>query len=160
MKMQGYNGSQLWDTSFAVQAIAATGMAAEFSECLQRAAAYIDASQVQTESPQPLARWYRHISKGAWPFSNQDHGWPISDCTSEGLKVGGCVLWVYAHDFMHAPRMASTMTLHVHHARAGCSGAAATGGKHCRAALTCCATVRGRPRDSVLSKPLGRVGNL
>lgn len=88
MKMQGYNGSQLWDTSFAVQAIAATGMAAEFSECLQRAAAYIDASQVQTESPQPLARWYRHISKGAWPFSNQDHGWPISDCTSEGLKVG------------------------------------------------------------------------
>lgn len=87
MKMQGYNGSQLWDTAFAVQAIAATGMAAEFSECLKRTAAYIDASQVQTESPQPLARWYRHISKGAWPFSNQDHGWPISDCTSEGLKV-------------------------------------------------------------------------
>lgn len=33
--------------------------------------------------------YYRHISKGAWPFSTRDHGWPISDCTSEGIK---CVL--------------------------------------------------------------------
>lgn len=30
---------------------------------------------------------YRHISKGAWTFSMQDHGWQVSDCTSEGLKV-------------------------------------------------------------------------
>lgn len=29
----------------------------------------------------------RHVSKGAWPFSTRDHGWPISDCTSEGLKA-------------------------------------------------------------------------
>ncbi len=35
----------------------------------------------------PLQRYYRHISKGAWPFSTRDHGWPISDCTSEGLKA-------------------------------------------------------------------------
>lgn len=34
-----------------------------------------------------LDSWYRHISKGAWPFSTADHGWPISDCTAEGLKV-------------------------------------------------------------------------
>ena len=33
------------------------------------------------------ARWHRHISKGAWPFSTQDHGWPISDCSAEGLKA-------------------------------------------------------------------------
>ncbi|XLR27209.1 hypothetical protein S83_055109, partial [Arachis hypogaea] len=25
--------------------------------------------------------------KGAWPFSTRDHGWLISDCTSEGLKA-------------------------------------------------------------------------
>jgi len=31
--------------------------------------------------------WYRHISKGGWPFSTQDNGWPVSDCTAEGLKV-------------------------------------------------------------------------
>ena len=46
MKMQGYNGSQLWDTSFAVQAMVATGLASEFSDCLRRAHQYIDTSQV------------------------------------------------------------------------------------------------------------------
>ncbi len=47
--------------------------------------------QVVTESEPPLERYYRHISKGAWPFSSRDHGWPIADCTSEGLKVGSSV---------------------------------------------------------------------
>ena len=46
MKMQGYNGSQLWDTAFAVHAIVATGLASEFSDCLRRAHSYIDATQV------------------------------------------------------------------------------------------------------------------
>ncbi|KAI3681373.1 hypothetical protein L6452_36167 [Arctium lappa] len=55
MKMQGYNGSQLWDTAFTVQAIISTNLIEEF---------------------------------GAWPFSTADHGWPISDCTAEGLKNG------------------------------------------------------------------------
>merc|ERR1711916_138929 len=32
--------------------------------------------------------FYRHpISRGAFPFSTRDHGWPISDCTSEGVKA-------------------------------------------------------------------------
>lgn len=39
------------------------------------------------EADPPLATYYRHISKGAWPFSSRDHGWPISDCTSEGFKA-------------------------------------------------------------------------
>ena len=46
MKMQGYNGSQLWDTSFAVQAITAAGLAQEFSKCLKKAHSYIDTTQV------------------------------------------------------------------------------------------------------------------
>ncbi len=45
MKMQGYNGSQLWDTTFAVQAICATGLADEFSDCLRRAHQYVDVTQ-------------------------------------------------------------------------------------------------------------------
>ncbi len=48
MKMQGYNGSQLWDTTFAVQAICATGMAAEFTDCLQKAQHYVDVTQAST----------------------------------------------------------------------------------------------------------------
>ena len=43
--------------------------------------------QVQDDCPGKLTEYYRHISKGAWPFSTRDHGWPISDCSSEGLKV-------------------------------------------------------------------------
>jgi cycloartenol synthase len=89
MKMQGYNGSQLWDTSFAVQAFAAAGkgLMEEFSPQLRQAHVYLDVSQVMTEAKAPLSEYYRHVSYGAWPFSNQDHGWPISDCSSEGLKA-------------------------------------------------------------------------
>ena len=45
------------------------------------------ALKVLEDCPGDLNFWYRHISKGAWPFSTADHGWPISDCTAEGLKV-------------------------------------------------------------------------
>ena len=48
MKMQGYNGSQLWDTAFAVQAISHTGLEKEFAQCLRRAHQYIDATQVRS----------------------------------------------------------------------------------------------------------------
>nr|WRN91792.1 cycloartenol synthase [Hoodia gordonii] len=87
MKMQGYNGSQLWDTAFAVQAIISTNLTEEYNSTLRNAHAYIKNTQVQDDCPGDLDFWYRHISKGAWPFSTADHGWPISDCTSEGLKA-------------------------------------------------------------------------
>ncbi|KAM3702005.1 hypothetical protein ACB094_05G216900 [Castanea mollissima] len=48
---------------------------------------YIKDTQVLEDCPGDLNFWYRHISKGAWPFSTADHGWPISDCTAEGLKA-------------------------------------------------------------------------
>ena len=44
-------------------------------------------AQVRENCPGPLEGYYRHISKGAWPFSTRDHGWPIADCSAEGLKV-------------------------------------------------------------------------
>ncbi|GBG74115.1 hypothetical protein CBR_g17826 [Chara braunii] len=87
MKMKGYNGSQLWDTAFAVQALVATNMVDETAKSLKKAHYYLDRSQVLVECPGDLKKHYRHISKGAWPFSTADHGWPISDCTSEGLKA-------------------------------------------------------------------------
>lgn len=49
--MQGYNGSQLWDTTFAVQAVAATGLAPEFVACLRRAHAYVEATQARRALP-------------------------------------------------------------------------------------------------------------
>ena len=48
MKMQGYNGSQLWDTTFAVQAICASGLCKEFTDCLRKAEHYIDVTQVRS----------------------------------------------------------------------------------------------------------------
>nr|BBE49396.1 cycloartenol synthase [Polystichum fibrilloso-paleaceum (nom. illeg.)] len=87
MKMQGYNGSQLWDTSFAVQALISTELLDTCGPTLKKAHYFIDRSQVRDNCPGDLQFWYRHISKGAWPFSTGDHGWPISDCTAEGFKA-------------------------------------------------------------------------
>ncbi|KAJ8471616.1 hypothetical protein OPV22_025959 [Ensete ventricosum] len=87
MKMQGYNGSQLWDTAFTVQAIISTNLSEEFGPALKMAHEYVKNTQVREDCPGDLNSWYRHISKGAWPFSTADHGWPISDCTAEGLKA-------------------------------------------------------------------------
>jgi cycloartenol synthase len=61
----------------------ATGVADAAAAALRRAHGYVRNTQVVDEAAQPLARYYRHISVGAWPFSTRDHGWPISDCTSE-----------------------------------------------------------------------------
>lgn len=43
--------------------------------------------KVREDCTGDLNYWYRHISKGGWPFSTPDNGWPVSDCTAEGLKV-------------------------------------------------------------------------
>uniref|UniRef100_A0A6B2KZ30 Terpene cyclase/mutase family member n=1 Tax=Arcella intermedia TaxID=1963864 RepID=A0A6B2KZ30_9EUKA len=86
MKMQGYNGSQLWDTAFSLQAMMETGMGdePEFRKTMISGYNYIDITQVR-QNNRDRETYYRHISKGAWPFSTVDHGWPISDCTAEGF---------------------------------------------------------------------------
>jgi cycloartenol synthase len=53
------------------------GLANEFQESLKLAYHYLDITQVRHDVPD-LKKYYRHISKGAWPFSTRDHGWPIS----------------------------------------------------------------------------------
>lgn len=86
MKMQGYNGSQLWDTAFATQALASSGLARRYADRVARIYAYLDASQIKEDVP-IREKYFRTISKGGWPFSTNDHGWPIADCTSEGIKA-------------------------------------------------------------------------
>ena len=86
MKMQGYNGSQLWDTVFALQAVIESGLEKEFAELVTKAYNFIDRSQILSEVP-AREKFFRHIQVGGWPFSTVDHGWPITDCTAEGLKV-------------------------------------------------------------------------
>lgn len=44
--MQGYNGSQLWDTAFTAQAIVATNLIGEYGPTLKLAHEYIKNTQV------------------------------------------------------------------------------------------------------------------
>lgn len=44
--LQGYNGSQLWDTTFAAQAIISTNLLEEYGPTLKKAHTYIKKSQV------------------------------------------------------------------------------------------------------------------
>ncbi len=103
LKMQGYNGSQCWDTSFAIQAIMECELLDEFPEVSKKVWSYLERTQIlstatsqaspayEYESLENRNKYYRHVSKGGWPFSTSAHGWPISDCTGEGLK-GVCAL--------------------------------------------------------------------
>ena len=47
VKMQGYNGSQCWDTSFTAQAIVEGDFAEEFSACAQKVYRYMDRCQIK-----------------------------------------------------------------------------------------------------------------
>lgn len=87
VKMNGYNGSQFWDTMFASQAICEYPHPSDnISEVLQKCYHYAEISQIQ-EDPPGTKEFFRHTSKGGWPFSTLEHGWPITDCTSEGVKT-------------------------------------------------------------------------
>ncbi|GMN53543.1 hypothetical protein TIFTF001_022667 [Ficus carica] len=69
------------------QAIIACNLNEEYGPTLRRAHEFVKASQVRENPRGDFTKMYRHISKGAWTFSMQDHGWQVSDCTGEGLKV-------------------------------------------------------------------------
>ena len=86
MKMNGYNGSQLWDTAFASQALLEGGAEKLFPQHLENAYRFVDDSQVK-EEVRFHAHFFRHDSLGGWPFSTSAHGWPITDCSAEGVST-------------------------------------------------------------------------
>ncbi len=85
LKMQGYNSSKLWDTTFAMQALLAAEQVESARDVLERAHSFVEKNQVR-DNVRDHESAYRHPSKGGWPFSDLPHGWPISDCTAEGMK--------------------------------------------------------------------------
>lgn len=87
-KMQSYNSSKLWDTAFAMQAMTAAGAhaSAAVAPALARAYGYVRDNQILEDVPE-RERFFRHASRGGWPFSNRAHGWPITDCTAEALSA-------------------------------------------------------------------------
>ncbi|CAM4618962.1 unnamed protein product [Lepidochelys olivacea] len=87
LKMQGTNGSQLWDTAFAVQAFLEAGAQNDpaFASCLRQAHEFLKITQIP-DNPPDYQKYYRQMSKGGFPFSTRDCGWIVADCTAEGLK--------------------------------------------------------------------------
>lgn len=86
MKVNGYNGSQLWDTTFALQALLESDVAKDYSETIKKGYNYLDYSQIKEEVKE-MKKFPRNKSVGGWPFSTIEHGWPITDCSSEGMKT-------------------------------------------------------------------------
>jgi squalene/oxidosqualene cyclase-like protein len=87
LEFQGYNSSELWDTAFALQALAAAdeggpGVATAISRGLE----YVERTQVREELPGG-AKHFRDPARGGWPFSNLRHGWPVTDCTAEAVRA-------------------------------------------------------------------------
>ncbi|EEF35089.1 Cycloartenol synthase, putative [Ricinus communis] len=90
IKMQSF-GSQTWDTSLALQALIASDLSHEIGPTLKQGHVFTKNSQA-TENPSgDFRKMFRHISKGAWTFSDKDQGWQVSDCTAESLKC--CLLF-------------------------------------------------------------------
>uniref|UniRef100_A0A8C0IUL0 Terpene cyclase/mutase family member n=1 Tax=Chelonoidis abingdonii TaxID=106734 RepID=A0A8C0IUL0_CHEAB len=83
----GTNGSQLWDTVFAVQAFLEAGAQNDpaFASCLRQAHEFLKITQIP-ENPPDYQKYYRQMNKGGFPFSTRDCGWIAADCTAEGLK--------------------------------------------------------------------------
>ncbi|MGZ5000517.1 MAG: terpene cyclase/mutase family protein, partial [Methylomonas sp.] len=86
MKMNGYNGSQLWDTAFATRAMLESDLGKLFPATIAKGYEFIDQSQIQVEHA-THAEFFRHPMIGSWPFSTAENGWPVADCTAEGLSA-------------------------------------------------------------------------
>ncbi|KAF2734304.1 terpene synthase [Polyplosphaeria fusca] len=87
MLMNGTNGVQVWDTSFAILAVHDAGLAQDprWKPMLTKALGFLEDQQVETEC-RDIAQCYRQSRKWAWTFSNKKQSYTVSDCTSEGLK--------------------------------------------------------------------------
>ena len=85
-KMGGYNGSQLWDTAFAGQALLEADMESDYPQMAEKIYSFIELTQIDRD-PVDHKKYWRDVTKGTWPFSTIDHAWAVTDCTSEGMKT-------------------------------------------------------------------------
>ncbi len=86
MKMSGYNGSQLWDVAFTTRAMLESDLGKLFPETISKSYQFIDNMQILKEHETHQA-FFRHPMIGSWPFSTAEQGWPVADCTAEGLSA-------------------------------------------------------------------------
>uniref|UniRef100_A0A2K5MZ21 Terpene cyclase/mutase family member n=1 Tax=Cercocebus atys TaxID=9531 RepID=A0A2K5MZ21_CERAT len=80
----GTNGSQIWDTAFAIQALLEMGMSR--GDMFSASTFTLGAAQVP-DNPPDYQKYYRQMRKGGFSFSTLDCGWIVADCTAEALKA-------------------------------------------------------------------------
>ncbi|KAI9731939.1 MAG: Lanosterol synthase (Oxidosqualene--lanosterol cyclase) [Cirrosporium novae-zelandiae] len=86
MMMNGTNGVQTWDTSFAILAAVEAGFTdGKWKPMLLRALEFLEDQQFR-ENVKEQNICYRQQRKGAWGFSTKAQGYTVCDCTSEALK--------------------------------------------------------------------------
>jgi len=78
--------SDIWDTSFLLQALS-EGPATPVARSIAVAAArWLPKAQMQADLVGG-DRHFREPSYGGWGFANENHPWPVSDCTAEALEA-------------------------------------------------------------------------
>ncbi len=77
--------SDIWDTSFAIQALCEGPELDAAKQLVDRASAWLPIAQLRHDIPRGR-RHYREPARGGWGFANERHPWPVSDCTAEALE--------------------------------------------------------------------------
>ncbi|HEY8375772.1 MAG TPA: prenyltransferase/squalene oxidase repeat-containing protein, partial [Nannocystis sp.] len=78
--------SDIWDTSFILQALAEGPRTDAGDAMARRAAAWLASAQLRGDIPGG-AEHYREPADGGWGFADERHPWPVSDCTAEALEA-------------------------------------------------------------------------
>ena len=78
--------SDIWDTSFAIQALCEGPELEDARTLIDRASAWLPIAQLRADIPRGR-KHYREPARGGWGFANEHHPWPVSDCTAEALEA-------------------------------------------------------------------------
>ncbi|MEM7153027.1 MAG: prenyltransferase/squalene oxidase repeat-containing protein [Myxococcota bacterium] len=78
--------SDIWDTAFMVQALCEGPATPRATEIVRKACRWLPRAQI-LEDLVGRKRHFRESVYGGWGFANEDHPWPVSDCTAEALEA-------------------------------------------------------------------------
>lgn len=78
--------SDIWDTSFAIQALCEGPESEHAAQMIDRATTWLPIAQLQRDIPGGQSH-YREPARGGWGFADERHPWPVSDCTAEALEA-------------------------------------------------------------------------
>ncbi|MGH1346147.1 MAG: 2,3-oxidosqualene cyclase [Nannocystales bacterium] len=78
--------SDIWDTSFMLQALSEGPQSDQARSIAHAASRWLPTAQMQADV-RGGSRHFREPAYGGWGFANENHPWPVSDCTAEALEA-------------------------------------------------------------------------